>query len=306
MKNIGPYMKVPDDYLPNMQDAYECDCETGSHELNNIAARQLNQEWPTVMAMAALIEQQRDELLRKHPQPLGLVRIGRPRSINLDVSELGLVPDIDIARKHGLAVGTVRHRRLKLGIPSFVQPHRLSRTTIKRGQEWDWSKPDAELAREHCITRERVRQIRSSLKLPSATDNRQMRITQQEQVFLNWVKENYPNGEPVVFLKAKRAGFNETTVRRLCAKHGIVRTFERTGLAESAEWSQFNWRLSNWMLTEAWGKAPNTVAAYRSAHGKERSPQIRRDRMLPGYKVALEQEKQKAAAFKLLLEKGQQ
>jgi hypothetical protein len=66
MKRIGPYLTVSDDnYLPRMQDAYDTDNERGSHALNNHASEMLGKQWPTVLAMAALIEQQRDELLEK-------------------------------------------------------------------------------------------------------------------------------------------------------------------------------------------------------------------------------------------------
>lgn len=63
MKKIGPYLTVQDDFIPNMQDAYSADNERGSHHLNNAASEQLNQDWPTVIAMAALIEKQRDLLI---------------------------------------------------------------------------------------------------------------------------------------------------------------------------------------------------------------------------------------------------
>lgn len=60
MRKIGPILTVPDDFIPNMQDAYSADNERGSHHLNNEASKQLNRDWPTVIAMAALIEAERD------------------------------------------------------------------------------------------------------------------------------------------------------------------------------------------------------------------------------------------------------
>ncbi len=70
MKKIGPHLTVQDDFVPNMQTAYESDNERGAHWLNNAAAEQLNKEWPTVISMAALIEQEWDELKRLFsPQP---------------------------------------------------------------------------------------------------------------------------------------------------------------------------------------------------------------------------------------------
>lgn len=62
MKKIGRHLTVPDNFVPNMQAAYEADNERGSHQLNNEASERLNLEWPTVIAMAALIERERDEL----------------------------------------------------------------------------------------------------------------------------------------------------------------------------------------------------------------------------------------------------
>lgn len=59
---IGPYFEVHNqpDYIPNMTDAYQADNERGGHHLDNAASERLNQEWPTVIEMARLIETERD------------------------------------------------------------------------------------------------------------------------------------------------------------------------------------------------------------------------------------------------------
>jgi hypothetical protein len=64
MKTIG-IMTVPDDFRTNMQSAFEADGEFGSHNLNNAMSRDLSQNWPTVLAMARLIEVERDNLLNE-------------------------------------------------------------------------------------------------------------------------------------------------------------------------------------------------------------------------------------------------
>lgn len=63
MKNIGPILQVPEDYVPRMQDAIETDTEAGAHWLSNHKAEEINRLCPTILAMAALIEKERDELM---------------------------------------------------------------------------------------------------------------------------------------------------------------------------------------------------------------------------------------------------
>lgn len=70
MKQIGPFLSVADDYLPRMQDALEADWESGAHWLNNAKGDEINRLCPTILAMAFLIEQQRDELLRELGRPI--------------------------------------------------------------------------------------------------------------------------------------------------------------------------------------------------------------------------------------------
>lgn len=65
---IGPHLQVPRGATLRMQAAYETDMETGSHYLNNAASERLNSEFPTVVAMAGLIENERDQLKRKLQQ----------------------------------------------------------------------------------------------------------------------------------------------------------------------------------------------------------------------------------------------
>lgn len=60
---IGPILTVYEpDYVPKLIDAILADNERGSHWLNNEAADRLRREWPTLLAMAELIEKERDEL----------------------------------------------------------------------------------------------------------------------------------------------------------------------------------------------------------------------------------------------------
>lgn len=62
MTKIGPRLTVPDDFVTNMQSAYDTDGEFGSHEMNNRKADELARDWPTAIEMARLIEKERDEL----------------------------------------------------------------------------------------------------------------------------------------------------------------------------------------------------------------------------------------------------
>lgn len=65
MIKIGPILTIHSrEFLPNMVEALCSDNERGSHHLNNLASEQLKREWPTVLAMADLIEKQRDALLK--------------------------------------------------------------------------------------------------------------------------------------------------------------------------------------------------------------------------------------------------
>ncbi len=60
---IGPILTVHEEgYIPNMHDAYETDFEMGNHHLANAKAEEFNKQFPTVGAMAALIEKERDML----------------------------------------------------------------------------------------------------------------------------------------------------------------------------------------------------------------------------------------------------
>jgi hypothetical protein len=50
-------------YIPNMCDAFEADLESGSHRLSNEQSERFNRDYPTILAMAHLIEKQRDYLM---------------------------------------------------------------------------------------------------------------------------------------------------------------------------------------------------------------------------------------------------
>jgi hypothetical protein len=66
MLKIGPRLQVNrDGFVPNMQDAYETDMEWGSHALNNYFSEKFARDFPTIMAMAWLVEEDRDSLKRK-------------------------------------------------------------------------------------------------------------------------------------------------------------------------------------------------------------------------------------------------
>ena len=61
---IGPYLTVENaDFVPNMQTAFETDCECGGcHAANNELAVEINKLAPTILSMAYLIEKERNEL----------------------------------------------------------------------------------------------------------------------------------------------------------------------------------------------------------------------------------------------------
>lgn len=61
-KKIGPFLHVRQDYDPNMQAAFDTDCECGVHWVNNQKSDLLSQEFPTVVAMSLLIEKERNRL----------------------------------------------------------------------------------------------------------------------------------------------------------------------------------------------------------------------------------------------------
>lgn len=65
MIKIGPFMQIRADASLNMQEAYDCDIESGSHWLSEEKSQLLNREFPTVCAMADLIEKERNQLRRQ-------------------------------------------------------------------------------------------------------------------------------------------------------------------------------------------------------------------------------------------------
>ena len=60
---IGPYLTVANaDFVPNMQTAFETDCECGGCHAANELALEINKLAPTILSMAYLIEKERDVL----------------------------------------------------------------------------------------------------------------------------------------------------------------------------------------------------------------------------------------------------
>lgn len=64
-RKIGPWLSVWPHFEHNMQTAYDTDCEAGSHWLNEAKSDLLNREFPTVVAMARLIEEERNQLKKQ-------------------------------------------------------------------------------------------------------------------------------------------------------------------------------------------------------------------------------------------------
>jgi hypothetical protein len=62
MRKIGPFLSLAIDEPLTMQTAYETDFESGSHWHSNALAKECNRQFPTIIAMAALIEKERDRL----------------------------------------------------------------------------------------------------------------------------------------------------------------------------------------------------------------------------------------------------
>lgn len=74
---IGPRLMVRRGTTLRMQMAYDTDMEKGAHWLNNAASEQLNGDFPTIVAMAGLIENERDQLKRKLRQLKRLTKKGQ-------------------------------------------------------------------------------------------------------------------------------------------------------------------------------------------------------------------------------------
>lgn len=62
---IGPWLQVAPGFVPNMQTAYDTDCEEGSHWFSEEKCELLGREFPTVVAMARLIEGERNQLKKQ-------------------------------------------------------------------------------------------------------------------------------------------------------------------------------------------------------------------------------------------------
>jgi hypothetical protein len=302
MKKIGPYLTVGSDYLPNMQDAYETDTQRGgSHEWNNKLAEEINKLVPTILAMAHEIENQRDKLLM---QVIKRKSTGRPpgsKSSNcktkrvVEPDMLGQFPDEELAELWGLSKHTVSNLRRKLGIYRCPRPPKL----LEHWKSWDWSKNDAELARDHLITRERIRQIRESLGLPSLTVAKQLVKLSSEQEFLNWCKENHePDNPNVIAMKrAEQSGFYQSSIHKWCLKHGFT-CYSNNKHRRLSHWQFVNWDLPNWALEEAWGLRFNSVATARSRFGAKPAPYVSRNDVSSKLKALIEQEKLKAEQFR--------
>lgn len=64
-RRIGPYLKLKHGSTLWIQTAIECDLECGSRWLAEVKAMRMNKEFPTIIAMAGLIEKERDSLRRR-------------------------------------------------------------------------------------------------------------------------------------------------------------------------------------------------------------------------------------------------
>ena len=66
--NIGPYIRILDSdrYVTNMMDAYEADFDQGEHFWTNLEYNKFAERYPTIFKMSALIEKERDRLLKEN------------------------------------------------------------------------------------------------------------------------------------------------------------------------------------------------------------------------------------------------
>lgn len=64
-KLIGRMTVFDPKFELNMQDAINCDCEEGAPWLSETKGRKLMDNYPTIFAMAQLIEKERDQLKAK-------------------------------------------------------------------------------------------------------------------------------------------------------------------------------------------------------------------------------------------------
>lgn len=65
MVRIGPILQMRKGEPLTMQTAYDTDCETGVRWMNEEKSKELSQKFPTICAMAELIEKERDKYKRE-------------------------------------------------------------------------------------------------------------------------------------------------------------------------------------------------------------------------------------------------
>lgn len=64
-RQIGPLLQQASGEPLTMQAAYDTDVETGVRWMNEALSKELNEKFPTVVAMAGMIEQERDKYRRE-------------------------------------------------------------------------------------------------------------------------------------------------------------------------------------------------------------------------------------------------
>lgn len=65
LRQIGPVLQMDKSEPLTMQTAYETDCETGAQFTNDLKSKELDEKFPTICAMAELIEKERDKYKRE-------------------------------------------------------------------------------------------------------------------------------------------------------------------------------------------------------------------------------------------------
>ena len=197
--------------------------------------------------------------IKTHLNSRNPLRRGRPSKIVDTAGWDWTKPDVENAREHKIDQRFVSRARRMMGIKAAFNP---TTRAMEERRCWDWEKTDAAVGREHGFSRERARQLRVRLGLPSRMDELEMERSYQERRFMEWV-----NGrKEIVFLDAKHQSFAASSILTWCKKHGIVRIAKITKNGKWP-WQLVNFNLPNCLIEKAWGMARFVPASRRSTRG---------------------------------------
>jgi len=181
--------------------------------------------------------------------------------------------DAELHRRHPeLPYWVIREERLKLGLPKGDGGDRRYAVETYDGRrkidpaELDWSRIDAELAREHGVTRERIRQLRKEVCLPSSRS-----IPRGSALKLDSVDWSQPNR-----VIAGQLGVTEGCISVLRKKHrkpGAPRK-QISRKVLSVDWPKMDWRKPVSQIARETGVTVVTVYAIKSVFAPKKGQRV--------------------------------